>query len=155
MIDRGVASTLGYGQASGDQLVATVPVPAGYHWIVTMVSVWRTVIGSLNSQNYDTIGGGIFVVPPGIALPIVGFQQIQPPQLIHVPKNMDFFFEGVPELRGATGVSRARMDAIAGDGIILPSLSILAAIFNQVTLANPIQPGNAVMSFQYAIRKNC
>jgi len=157
MLDRARASKLGYGNASGDQVIATTPVPSGYHWIVTMLSVWRTVLGSLNTQAYDTIASGVYIVPPSVTIPTApGLQAILPPQLIHLPKNMDLFFEGVPEIRsGVSLVSRARIDVPCNDGIIVPSLSVLVAFFVQGNAANPIQPGVSVMSFQYTVEENC
>lgn len=159
-MDRARASKLGYQQASGDQVIATQPVPSGYHWIVTMLSAWRTVQGSANAQNYDTIASGVYIVPPSVTIPTnaapPGLQAILPPQLIHIPKNMDLFFEGVPEIRSAVSlVSRARIDCNVGEGIVVPSLSTLVAFFVQGNAANPIQAGVGVMSFQYTVEENC
>lgn len=155
-MDRSRASLIGFNQAGGDTVIAFPPVPAGYHWIVTAISAWRTVQGALNVQNYDTIASGIFIAPPSVALPTANLQAIQNPNLIHVPKNMDLFFEGVPEIFSAvTAVSRARIDAPCNGGIIIPSLAVLVAVFAQGNAANPLQPGNGVMSIEYVNERNC
>jgi len=156
MLDRARASKIGYGNATGNTVAASKIVPAGSHWIITAISAWRTVLGSLNTQNYDTIASGIYIVPPNTPLPTGALQEILNPNLIHVPKNMDLFFEGVPEIRSAvTTVSRARIDAPCQGGIVVPSLSQIVAVFAQGNAANPLQPGNLVMSFQYLIEENC
>lgn len=153
MLDRARASRLGSG--NGTQLdvglgvlFATDPVPSGYHWLVTAVSVWRRMAAA---DNYDTLTSGIFMFPPSIQVPAapVLFATI-PFQAIHVPKNMDFFFEGVPRTNFG-GVFLTRMDSNCTP-FVLPSLWRLVAAL--CVTAGP-SAGTGLMTFQYTSEKNC